>query len=279
MPDRSALSWPAQLELGVAERPLPGEQRSGDRAVFAAYEGGALVAAIDGLGHGDAAAEAAARAAAVIAERRDEPPKRLIEACHAALARTRGVVMTLAWFDLAAGSLSWTGVGNVEGRLVRAPGGERAPTQGAFTLGGVVGYNLPAIRVTEHGARRRRRDRARDRRDRLRLRRGDGGARLGAGDRRPHPVRARQGIRRRARGRRSLPAYTGMTMKTDIHPEYVEAHVRCTCGNEFTTRSTQSEIRVEICSNCHPFYTGKQKLVDTGGRVERFKRRAAKRAR
>ena len=65
-------------------------------------------------------------------------------------------------------------------------------------------------------------------------------------------------------------------MKTDIHPEYVEAHVRCTCGNEFTTRSTQPEIHVEICSNCHPFYTGKQKLVDTGGRVERFQRRYAK---
>src|SRR5436189_6112566 len=65
-------------------------------------------------------------------------------------------------------------------------------------------------------------------------------------------------------------------MKTGIHPEYVEAHVRCTCGNEFTTRSTQPEIHVEICSNCHPFYTGRQKLVDTGGRVERFKRRAAK---
>ena len=67
------------------------------------------------------------------------------------------------------------------------------------------------------------------------------------------------------------------TMKTGIHPEYVEAHVRCTCGNEFTTRSTQPEIHVEICSNCHPFYTGRQKLVDTGGRVERFRRRAAKR--
>jgi large subunit ribosomal protein L31 len=68
-------------------------------------------------------------------------------------------------------------------------------------------------------------------------------------------------------------------MKTDIHPEYVEAHVRCTCGNEFTTRSTQKEIHVEICSNCHPFYTGRQKLMDTGGRVERFQRRAAKRQR
>ncbi|MFT4036471.1 MAG: 50S ribosomal protein L31 [Patulibacter sp.] len=64
-------------------------------------------------------------------------------------------------------------------------------------------------------------------------------------------------------------------MKTDIHPEYVEAHVTCTCGNTFTTRSTTPTISVEICSNCHPFYTGKQKLMDTGGRVERFRRRAA----
>jgi large subunit ribosomal protein L31 len=67
-------------------------------------------------------------------------------------------------------------------------------------------------------------------------------------------------------------------MKQSIHPTYEEAHVRCTCGNEFTTRSTQGDIRVEICSNCHPFYTGRQKLVDTGGRVERFRRRAARRS-
>jgi large subunit ribosomal protein L31 len=66
------------------------------------------------------------------------------------------------------------------------------------------------------------------------------------------------------------------TMKTGVHPEYVDAHVRCTCGNEFMTRSTKSEIHVEICSACHPFYTGRQKLVDTGGRVERFQRRVAK---
>ena len=62
-------------------------------------------------------------------------------------------------------------------------------------------------------------------------------------------------------------------MKTAIHPEYVPAHVRCTCGNEFWTRSTQPEIHVEICSQCHPFYTGRQKLVDTEGRVERFTKR------
>jgi large subunit ribosomal protein L31 len=68
-------------------------------------------------------------------------------------------------------------------------------------------------------------------------------------------------------------------MKTDIHPEYVVAEVTCTCGNRFTTRSTKGDIRVEICSNCHPFYTGKQKLVDSGGRVERFNRKFAKRER
>ena len=79
-------------------------------------------------------------------------------------------------------------------------------------------------------------------------------------------------------GQRVWAATLSKAMKTGIHPEYVEAHVRCTCGNEFTTRSTQPEIHVEICSNCHPFYTGRQKLVDTGGRVERFKRRAAKRS-
>jgi large subunit ribosomal protein L31 len=65
-------------------------------------------------------------------------------------------------------------------------------------------------------------------------------------------------------------------MKQGIHPEYVEAEVTCTCGNRFTTRSTKPNIHVEICSVCHPFYTGKQKLVDTGGRVERFQRRVAK---
>jgi large subunit ribosomal protein L31 len=67
-------------------------------------------------------------------------------------------------------------------------------------------------------------------------------------------------------------------MKTGIHPDYVESQVTCTCGNTFVTRSTEPKIHVEICSNCHPFYTGRQKLVDTGGRVERFKRRAAKRS-
>ena len=67
-------------------------------------------------------------------------------------------------------------------------------------------------------------------------------------------------------------------MKTDIHPNYVLSHVKCTCGNEFDTRSTESSISVEVCSNCHPFYTGRQKLIDTGGRIDRFKRRQARAA-
>ena len=67
-------------------------------------------------------------------------------------------------------------------------------------------------------------------------------------------------------------------MQKDIHPNYVTTEVRCTCGNTFTTRSTKAsgEIRSEVCSNCHPFYTGKQTILDTGGRVARFEARYAK---
>lgn len=62
-------------------------------------------------------------------------------------------------------------------------------------------------------------------------------------------------------------------MKAKIHPEYVEATVHCACGNTFQTRSTKKDIRIEVCSRCHPFFTGEQRIVDTAGRVERFKRR------
>ncbi len=65
-------------------------------------------------------------------------------------------------------------------------------------------------------------------------------------------------------------------MKEGIHPEYYKTLVRCSCGNEFESGSTVKEINVEICSKCHPFFTGKQKLVDSAGRVERFKRKYAK---
>jgi large subunit ribosomal protein L31 len=67
-------------------------------------------------------------------------------------------------------------------------------------------------------------------------------------------------------------------VKQGIHPGYVETKVTCSCGNTFITRSTKPEMHVELCNQCHPFYTGKQKLVDTGGRVERFQRKYARKA-
>ena len=66
-------------------------------------------------------------------------------------------------------------------------------------------------------------------------------------------------------------------MKEGIHPQYQEVEVRCACGNTFKTRSTRKEIRLEICSACHPLFTGKQKLIDSAGMVERFERRYGKR--
>jgi large subunit ribosomal protein L31 len=65
-------------------------------------------------------------------------------------------------------------------------------------------------------------------------------------------------------------------MKAGIHPEYHDVEVRCACGNTFKTRSTRKELRLEICNVCHPFYTGRQKLIDTAGMVERFERRYGK---
>jgi large subunit ribosomal protein L31 len=68
-------------------------------------------------------------------------------------------------------------------------------------------------------------------------------------------------------------------MKAEIHPKYAEIKVTCSCGNEFATRSTLGQdLQVEVCSSCHPFYTGKQKIVDSGGRVDKFRKRYASRA-
>ncbi len=69
-------------------------------------------------------------------------------------------------------------------------------------------------------------------------------------------------------------------MKADIHPSYVDTTVSCTCGNTFTTKSTESSgtIHADVCSQCHPFYTGKQKILDTGGRVAKFEQRFGKRS-
>jgi len=70
-----------------------------------------------------------------------------------------------------------------------------------------------------------------------------------------------------------VPRSQTTTMKAEIHPKYVECEVTCGCGNKFHTRATKPKINVEICSACHPFYTGKQKFVDNAGRIEKFRRR------
>jgi negative regulator of sigma-B (phosphoserine phosphatase) len=141
-------TWPAVLERGVAGLAHEGEGRSGDLAVFAPSVRGGLLAVIDGLGHGDAAADASEAAAEILKAHVDDPPQRLLERCHEELRRTRGAVMTLAWFDLDERTMIWTGVGNVEARFIRAGDGPDARYDSPVVLGGVVGYNLPQVRMT-----------------------------------------------------------------------------------------------------------------------------------
>jgi len=142
MPDE----WPGALERGVAGAPLEGETSSGDVAVFAATPRGGLVCLIDGLGHGEPAAEAAETAAETVLARAGEPVEALLRACHEALRRTRGVVMTLTAFDLERSELEWTGVGNVEARLVRAGGGPEARHDSPLVFAGVLGYTFPRVK-------------------------------------------------------------------------------------------------------------------------------------
>jgi len=138
--------WPEELEVGVAGLAIEGEERSGDLAVFAPYDRGGLAVVIDGLGHGGEAADASAIAERVIREHASAEPSELLARCHEALRRSRGVVLTAAWFDLEDLEISWAGVGNVEARLVRGASAYGDRHDSALVLGGVVGYNLPAIR-------------------------------------------------------------------------------------------------------------------------------------
>jgi negative regulator of sigma-B (phosphoserine phosphatase) len=136
--------WPESLDRGCAGAPMEGERRSGDLAVFSPTAAGALACLIDGLGHGPEAADAAETCARVVRDNAEAPPQELLELCHRALLDSRGAVMTAAWFDLERRALSWTGVGNVDARLVRAGPGAREEV--ALVFGGVLGYRLPKIR-------------------------------------------------------------------------------------------------------------------------------------
>ena len=137
------------IEIGYSLRSLEG--RSGDRAVVVNRKGGVLICAIDGLGHGDAAAEAADAAARSVETSAGEPLEEIIANCHEALIKTRGAVLTLVDFDTEARRLEWVGVGNVEARLLPF-GAPPVPGQGAAAtlFGGVLGHNLPPIRSSGH---------------------------------------------------------------------------------------------------------------------------------
>lgn len=131
------------LELGVAAEALEGSE-SGDLHVLIESEEAALVAVIDGLGHGFEAAIAAREAAAILREHPHEEPLELIRSCHEGLRKTRGVVMTLVVFDARAASLTWVGVGNVEAVVLRAT---LEPKKTLNLRGGVVGFRLPPLRA------------------------------------------------------------------------------------------------------------------------------------
>lgn len=131
---------------GIALGELSGGKESGDLHVIAPFPDGVLVAAIDGLGHGPEAALAARVAAHVLEASAGEPVVALVERCHTALRRTRGVVMSLASFNAREASMTWIGVGNVEGVLLRADRAAERPRETFALRGGVVGDQLPPLR-------------------------------------------------------------------------------------------------------------------------------------
>jgi negative regulator of sigma-B (phosphoserine phosphatase) len=134
------------VDVGVAMAALPGESESGDLHLVERHPGGVLVGVIDGLGHGSEAAEAARVASATVRQDPGGELPDLFVSSHGRLARSRGVVMSLARFSEADASMTWLGVGNVEGTLVRAGAEEGTPTESILLMGGVVGYQLPRLR-------------------------------------------------------------------------------------------------------------------------------------
>lgn len=131
------------IEWGWSGRAL--EVDSGDLHVVVPFPGGVLVALLDGLGHGPEAAAAATAAIPILKSHASDPPLRLLQRCHEGLRKTRGVAMSLASFDSHISSMTWTGVGNVEGILLRG-NGRPGPSSDAIVLrGGVVGYRLPSL--------------------------------------------------------------------------------------------------------------------------------------
>ena len=133
------------LEWAVASLPLPGESESGDRCVVEAFNAGALVAVIDALGHGPEAAHAAGVAARVLERHAREKPGALFQRCHQQMHNTRGAAISAASFDGRRRIMTWLGIGNVMGVLVRADAEVNPRVKHMVVHGGVVGYQLPDV--------------------------------------------------------------------------------------------------------------------------------------
>jgi negative regulator of sigma-B (phosphoserine phosphatase) len=135
------------LEWGVAQLTLQGQTESGDSYLVSTFPNGMLVAVVDGLGHGGEAAAAAKTAIVTVEEHTDEPVIPLLQRCHEALRPTRGVTMSLASFNARYNILTWLGVGNVEGVVLRADKQAPSPQESIMLFPGVVGHHLPPLRA------------------------------------------------------------------------------------------------------------------------------------
>lgn len=135
----------APVQWAAAKRAAPGEQVPGDEFVLKQFPGGMLVAVVDGLGHGEEATLAARLAVSTLAAHAEESVLALVERCHSALKKTRGAVMTLVSLREEEGSITWMGVGNVEGLLIRSDSNKQPPRERVLMRGGVVGYQLPPL--------------------------------------------------------------------------------------------------------------------------------------
>ena len=135
------------VEYGVAKFVLPGQGESGDQHLVCCNQSGILIAAIDGIGHGEEAANAAKEAVSILKTGANEPVISLLQRCHERLRATRGVVLSLATIEPEHGLMTWAGVGNVQGALMRA-GAQKGSVQEVLLLrGGVVGSQLPALQA------------------------------------------------------------------------------------------------------------------------------------
>lgn len=139
---------PSLLDWGVATVSLPGQKESGDLHLVKVCPNGALVAVVDGLGHGAEAATAAKLAVATMEQHSEEPVISILQRCHETLKRTRGAVMSVAFFNSVYHTLSWLGVGNVEGVVLRADAQANPGRETILLVGGLVGFQLPTLRAT-----------------------------------------------------------------------------------------------------------------------------------